>query len=80
MTVVHAPQCPYIADAVRSVQEAAGKRNIKVQMVELTTARQAQELAPSPYGVYNVVYDGELLTYQPYVRGGILKLLDGRAG
>lgn len=80
MTVVYAPQCPYIVDAIRSVQEAAGERNIEVQAVELTTAEQVQALAPSPYGVYNVVYDGELLTYQPYGPGGILKLLDGRAG
>jgi ribosomal protein S18 acetylase RimI-like enzyme len=79
MTVVYAPQCPYIVDAIRSVQEAAGERNIEVQVVELTAAEQVQELAPSPYGVYNVVYNGELLTYQPYVPGGIVKLLDGRA-
>jgi hypothetical protein len=80
VTVLYAPQCPYIADAVRSVQEAAGKRHLEVQVVELATAQQAQALAPSPYGVYNVVYNGELLTYQPYVAGGggIAGMLDRR--
>ena len=38
--------------------------------------QQVQQRAPSPYGVYNTVYTGELLTYQPYVPGGLLKLLD----
>jgi ribosomal protein S18 acetylase RimI-like enzyme len=80
MTVVHAPQCPYIVDAIQRVQEEAGERNIEVQVVELTSAQEVQERAPSPYGVYSVVYEGELLTYQPYVPGGILKLLDRRAG
>jgi GNAT superfamily N-acetyltransferase len=80
MTVVHAPQCPYIVDAIQRVQEEAGERNIEVQVVELASAQEVQERAPSPYGVYNVVYDGELLTYQPYVPGGILKRLDQRAG
>lgn len=80
MTVVYVPQCPYIVDAIRSVQETAGERNIEVQVVELTTARQAQELAPSPYGVYSVLYGGELLTYQQYVSGGggLAGLLDRR--
>lgn len=80
VTVVHAPQCPYIVDAIESVRGAASERDIVFQEVELTTARQAQELAPSPYGVFNVVYDGELLTYQPYVSGGggIAGLMDRR--
>jgi hypothetical protein len=80
LTVVYAPQCPYIVGAIRSAQKAASERNIEVQVVELTTAQQAQELAPSAYGIYNVVYDGELLTCQPHASGGILKLLDQRTG
>lgn len=44
-------------------------------MIELITAQQVQQQAPSPYGVYNIVCNGELLTYQPYVRGGLHKLL-----
>ena len=76
MTVVYAPQCPYIADAIARAQNAAGERNLELQVVELTTAQQVQAEAPSPYGVYDVVYGGELLTYQPFVPGGVGKLLD----
>ena len=77
---MHARQCSYIVDAIQRVQEEAGERNMELQVVELASAQEVHERAPSPYGVYNLVYDGDLLTYQPYVPGGILKLLDRRAG
>ena len=75
LTVVYAPQCPYIADAIRSAQQVADARHLECRVVELTAAQQVQQQAPSPYGIYNIVYNGVLLTYQPYVPGGLTKLL-----
>ena len=34
------------------------------RVVELNDCRQVQGLAPSAYGVFNVVYDGSLVTYR----------------
>ncbi len=63
LTVIHADQCPYINDAVKQYMELAAERGVEAQVVKLTSSREVQDAAPSPYGVFNVVYDGRLVTY-----------------
>ena len=43
--------------------------------VRLDHCKNAQ-VAPSPYGVFNVILDGEFLTYQPHGKKGFARLLD----
>jgi ribosomal protein S18 acetylase RimI-like enzyme len=76
VTVLRSDQCPYLVDAVNGIVEDAQVRGLSVQVIDLTSAQQVQVTAPSAYGVFNVVYDGKLVTYEPYHRGGILSLLD----
>ena len=63
LTVIHADQCPYINDAAKQYVELAAERGVEAQVVKLTSSREVQDAAPSPYGVFNVVYDGRLVTY-----------------
>jgi len=63
LTVIHADQCPYINDAIKQYMELAEERGVEARMVKLTSGREIQDTAPSPYGVFNVVYDGRLVTY-----------------
>ena len=80
LTVFRADQCPYIEDAVKAVLEIASERGIETRVIELTSGRQVQDSAPSPYGVFSIVYNGELVTYH-YLgkkeKKRLLDLLDG---
>ena len=63
LTIVRADQCPYIENAVKSALRTAGELGTPAEVVELRSAREVQELAPSAYGVFSIVYDGRLLSY-----------------
>ncbi|MFH1633677.1 MAG: GNAT family N-acetyltransferase [Chloroflexota bacterium] len=63
LTVFRADQCPYIEDTVKEVLEIASERGIETRVIELTSGWEVQDSAPSPYGVFSIVYNGELVSY-----------------
>lgn len=63
VTVIRTPQCPYIENATAAIMQSAQQLGIPAQVVELTSARQVQDFSPSPYGVFAVVWNGQLLSY-----------------
>jgi hypothetical protein len=78
LTVVRTDQCPYLEDAAETAIEVGSERGLKTQVVELTSAREVREISPSPYGVFSIVLDGEVLShfYQPKKK--LIELLDAR--
>jgi L-amino acid N-acyltransferase YncA len=79
LTIFRSDQCPYISDATRTLEAAAAKREIKMRLVELRTARQVQALSPSAYGVFQAVLDGKLVSYHYLSEKDALELLARRA-
>jgi L-amino acid N-acyltransferase YncA len=75
LAVIRSDQCPYIENAVQIALEAAEEKGIPAQVVELVSARQVQARAPSPYGVFSIVYDGKLLSYHYATQKDLLKML-----
>ena len=63
LSVVYSDQCPYMPDAVKGVLEAAQEKDIKARPVKLESSYQVQDSAPSAYGIFSVVYDGQLVSY-----------------
>ena len=63
LTVVYANQCPYIRDAVQQYVDLAEEKGVEARVVKVTSSQEVQDTAPSAYGVFNVVYDGRLVTY-----------------
>jgi N-acetylglutamate synthase-like GNAT family acetyltransferase len=63
LTVFRSDQCPYIDDAVKTVLNAAERLRIESRIVELKTSEDVRKLAPSPYGVFSIVYNGKLLSH-----------------
>ena len=63
LTIVRSDQCPYIDSAANATQKVAKEHGIKTQVVELKSAEDVRKLASSPYGVFQIVYNGELLNY-----------------
>jgi hypothetical protein len=66
LTIIKSDQCPYVAKAIREIGETAREQyGIEPNIIEVKSARQAQK-APSAYGgVFNLVYEGELLADHP---------------
>lgn len=65
--LLYANQCPYHLQSVRAIQEVAAKHGYEVNAVELTNPADAQA-APSPYGVFNLIYNGRLIA-EHYISG-----------
>ncbi len=76
LTVVQTDQCPYIPDATRAVLEVAEARGLAARVVGLSSSQQVRECAPSPYGVFQIVYDGRLLSYHYLLPKDLEKRLD----
>ena len=75
LTVIRSYQCPYLDDSVAILLEIANEKGIKTEVIELKNSKEAQNLAPSAYGVFNIVYNGKLLSYHCLTKKELLKLL-----
>jgi ribosomal protein S18 acetylase RimI-like enzyme len=62
-TILYANQCPYMPDAVNGAVKALTARGLDVKTVELTSSADLQKFSPTPYGVFAVIYKGELISY-----------------
>ncbi len=71
--VLYAPQCPMLPKSVADLSTMAAEQGLELKVTEFTTARQAQN-APSYYGVFNLVWNGRLLS-DHYVSTGRFKNL-----
>ena len=60
LQIIYAPQCPWVVRSIQEISEYVKKHNIIINFTELKTANEAQN-APSPYSVFNLIYNGKLL-------------------
>ena len=79
MTVVYADQCPYMPDAIRHAREQFEARGIETRVVKLETSAAVRAQAPSAYGVFGIVLDGNFFCYT-YLGKKELRLLDELVG
>jgi ribosomal protein S18 acetylase RimI-like enzyme len=63
LTIVRTVQCPYLLDATDIVVEEAKKQRMNTKVIDLETSKEVQERSPSAYGVFNVVYNGHIVSY-----------------
>ena len=75
LTVIRSDQCPYIPDATKTVLDFAKERGIASHVVELNSCQDIRDLAPSPYGVFSIVYNGQLLAYHYLLPKDLVKML-----
>ena len=60
LTIIRSDQCPAIAKSVKDISETARGLGIEANIIELNNCIEAQN-APSPYGVFSIIYNGKLL-------------------
>jgi len=63
LTVFLSHQCPYLDDALTTMEKFAKENKIPLKVVELKSAEDVRQKSPSPHGAFNIVYDGKLLSY-----------------
>ena len=76
LTVLRSDQCPYLEDATDTLLEAAAEKGIKSRVIEMDSAGEAKRFSPSPYGVFNVVLDGRLLSYRYLLMEEFFRMLE----
>ena len=72
--MVYAPQCPMIPKSVNDLRDMAAEHGIELQVTVLESAAEAQR-APSFYGVFNLIWNGRLLSDHYVSRGRFKNLL-----
>jgi GNAT superfamily N-acetyltransferase len=78
LTVIFSDQCPYLARMKHAVHRAAAALGIPSHEVKHSSARDVQNFSPSPYGVYNITYKGELIASHPVGTDALLELMRSR--
>jgi hypothetical protein len=66
--VVYSAQCPMLPKSVSDMSNLAAEHGIELKVTVLNSAYEAQR-APSYYGVFNLIWNGRLLS-DHYVSGG----------
>ena len=78
LTVVTTDQCPYLDDAEQLIITSAEQMGIPARITKLETAVEVQQRSPSPFGVFGVVLDGELIAYHYLLEKDLRKLIEER--
>ena len=74
LTLLYANQCPWHINSVKALQVAAKKEGVKLKVIEIKTAKQAQE-SPTPFGVFSLIHNGKLLSYHYLSQTRFLNIL-----
>jgi len=71
--LIYSAQCPMLPKSVEDLADMCQDHGVELTITELTSAKEAQS-APSYYGVFNLVWNGRLLS-DHYVSKGRFKNL-----
>ncbi|MHA1191904.1 MAG: GNAT family N-acetyltransferase [Promethearchaeota archaeon] len=63
VTLLDGCQCPYVQTIVDPLEEYANSANVPFRVKTLNDGKEAQRNGITPYGVYGVVYNGEVISY-----------------
>ncbi|MFP3723296.1 GNAT family N-acetyltransferase [Niallia circulans] len=76
ITVFKSNQCPFTQDAVDNLQAAADEHGLNVTVLEMNDNEMVQHQSPTPFGVFTVIYNGEIITYHPETKNKFLQLIE----
>ncbi|MGA2570723.1 MAG: hypothetical protein ABSF23_09405 [Terracidiphilus sp.] len=61
LTVVSSAQCPYSYEGAQQIAQAARLLGLPAATVRLKTAADVRRSAPTPCGVFDIVYNGQII-------------------
>ncbi|WP_338121790.1 hypothetical protein [Lysinibacillus fusiformis] len=75
MTILRSFQCPYVEVATENILAAASKLDISVDLVEIQSRDELMEKSPTPYGIFSVIYKGQLISFHRLTVHSVYKKL-----
>ena len=76
LTILAADQCPYVAKTVARIVDACKTLGLEPRVARVETAEASREL-PTPYGVFCIVYDGEVVAERPISATRFMSIMRG---
>lgn len=64
LTILAADQCPYVAKSAERIAAASKALGLEPKVIRVESAKASREL-PTPYGVFSILYDGNLIAERP---------------
>lgn len=77
LTILRTDQCPYLETATANVMAAAEAAKISPSIIHIPDRKTMMELSPTPYGVFHVIFNGELVAYHRMTSRAFYKKLTG---
>ncbi|MFZ0389983.1 MAG: GNAT family N-acetyltransferase, partial [Calditrichia bacterium] len=65
LTLLFTGQCPYIGKAIAELPPVAERFGTELSLVSIGSAAEARAKMASPYGMFNLIYNGRLLADHP---------------
>ncbi|MFJ7730671.1 GNAT family N-acetyltransferase [Lysinibacillus sp. NPDC097231] len=75
LTIVRSFQCPYVEIATENIIAGAQKLDIPIDIIDVKNREELMELSPTPYGIFSVVYKGQLITFHRLTIHSVIKKL-----
>ncbi|GAB6928813.1 GNAT family N-acetyltransferase [Paenibacillus sp. JCM 10914] len=75
LTILRSFQCPYVEIATSNVLEGAERLGIEADIYDLQNREELMRLSPTPYGIYSVVYRGQLVAFHRLTVHSVIKRL-----
>jgi hypothetical protein len=74
LIILSADQCPYVANSVERIADAARTLGLDPKVVRISGAEASREL-PTPYGVFGILHEGNLVAGRPISATRFLSLM-----
>lgn len=75
LTILRSFQCPYVEVATENIIMGANKLGVDVKIIDLKNRKELMELSPTPYGIFSVVFKGELISFHRLTVHSVMKQL-----
>lgn len=75
LTILRSFQCPYVAIATENIIAGADKLGIVTEIIDVKNREELMRLSPTPYGIYSVIFKGQLITFHRLTVHSVIKRL-----
>ena len=75
LTILRSFQCPYVEVATENIIAGANKLGLNINIIDLKNREELMGLSPTPYGVFSVIYKGQLVTFHRLTVHSVMKRL-----
>lgn len=75
LTILRSFQCPYVDIATENMVAGANKLGIDFDIIDIKNRQELMALSPTPYGIFSVVFKGQLISFHRLTVHSVVKKL-----